>query len=53
MGRRMSSSTNVPASVTSGVTQIAAGESHALALKDGGVIAWGDNTLGSAMCRRN
>lgn len=34
--------TNVPA-FTGGVTRIAAGEAHALALVDGGIVAWGDN----------
>ena len=32
---------DVPAAALSGVEAIAAGKWHALALKDGGVIAWG------------
>lgn len=33
--------TNVPTEARSGVTAIAAGAYHALAIKDGGIIAWG------------
>jgi len=35
--------TNVP-DTANGLSAIAAGEAHALALKSGGIVAWGDNT---------
>ena len=38
----------VPNAAKSGVTAIAAGDSHTIALKDGAVLAWGDN--GSGQC---
>ncbi len=34
---------NPPATLSSGVTAVAAGQDHALAIKDGGVVAWGKN----------
>ncbi|WP_424186780.1 hypothetical protein ACOBQX_02805 [Actinokineospora sp. G85] len=39
---------NVPATLSSGVTAISAGSVHALAVKNGGVVAWGANTGGQS-----
>ena len=42
--------TNVPVSAQSGVTAIAAGDSHMVALKaDGSVVAWGNNPYGQTI----
>ncbi|MEV0347732.1 RCC1 domain-containing protein [Nonomuraea sp. NPDC050680] len=38
--------TTVPAEAQSGVTAISAGAGFSLALKNGAVIAWGDNFYG-------
>ena len=37
---------NVPSDALSGVSAISLGNTHMMALKNGGVIAWGDNTSG-------
>ena len=39
----------IPASATSGVTAIAGGDYHTIALKDGAVLAWGDNYYGQCL----
>ncbi len=47
-GRNSFGQTNIPADL-SGVTEIAAGNSHTVALKsDGTVVAWGNNTSGES-----
>lgn len=38
--------TNVPSSCSNGVSAISLGFNHMLAIKNGGVIAWGDNVAG-------
>ena len=38
--------TNIPATALSGVTAIAGGDEHTVALKDGAVLAWGRNSEG-------
>ena len=46
-GDNSSGQTNVPVAAQSGVTAIAAGNSHTVALKtNGAVLAWGDNSYG-------
>jgi alpha-tubulin suppressor-like RCC1 family protein len=46
-GQGAASAVPVPVSgLTNGVTVIAAGQSHSLAVQNGGVWAWGDNYLG-------
>ncbi|WP_161784526.1 RCC1 domain-containing protein [Actinokineospora spheciospongiae] len=39
---------NVPSTLASGATDISAGFSHALAVKNGGVLAWGRNDSGQS-----
>ncbi|MBI5774936.1 MAG: hypothetical protein HZA89_14495 [Verrucomicrobia bacterium] len=47
VGRHTYSQTNAPVAAQSGVTAIAAGVLHTVALKnDGSVLAWGDNIYG-------
>jgi hypothetical protein len=46
-GFNVQGQTNVPAAASSGITAIAAGGFHSLALRsDGTVVAWGDNSTG-------
>jgi hypothetical protein len=45
-GYNASHQTEVPAEAQSGVTRVAGGCNHSLALKGGKVIGWGDNTFG-------
>ena len=47
------SSTNVPSSASNGVSAISLGYSHILALKNNGVIAWGDQTSGATTVPSN
>ena len=45
-GRNWNGQCAIPAAAQSGVTAIAGGERHSIALKAGSVLAWGDNSFG-------
>ena len=46
-GRNNSGQCNIPASANSGVSAIAGGGLHTIALKDGAVLAWGEIYFGA------
>jgi alpha-tubulin suppressor-like RCC1 family protein len=46
LGDKQNKATRIPANLTQ-VIQVAAGASHAIAIKQNGdIVAWGDNTYG-------